>query len=208
MTLLDTGAARSLLSQEAFRQLRLQQPYIKLLDQKPALSTVSGELITTFGTVRATLWGVVLELIVVRDLENLDIILGMDSLNLLKFEMTTERVALASKKVKLVKQGGEYSLAGVAEVELDRTIQGIIHQNEDVFYQEGRLNQARHVLPLRIVTEGDPVYQRPYRAPMAKRVVIETEIEEMLVQGVIEPSISPWASPVIIDSKICYYKNI
>ena len=54
---------------------------------------------------------------------------------------------------------------------------------------------------MQIETTGDPVCQRPYRAALTKRQVIETEIDQMLRDGVIEPSSSPWASPVTLVLK-------
>ncbi len=53
-----------------------------------------------------------------------------------------------------------------------------------------------------IDTEGaPPLRQRAYRAPLAKREAIEKQIKEMLDAGVIEPSASPWASPVTLVPK-------
>ena len=43
-----------------------------------------------------------------------------------------------------------------------------------------------------------PVYQPPYRAGHGARAVEKTEIERMLKDGVIEPSSSEWASPVVL----------
>ncbi len=46
-----------------------------------------------------------------------------------------------------------------------------------------------------------PISQRPYRTPYARRQLINQEIQRMLALDVIEPSISPWSSPVIIVEK-------
>ena len=73
---------------------------------------------------------------------------------------------------------------------------------DDVFYNEQRgLQEATGLLPMAIETTGDPVYQRPYRAALTKRQVIETEIDQMLADGIIEPSSSQWASPVTLVPK-------
>ena len=91
---------------------------------------------------------------------------------------------------------------GVAEVFLESDIDGLTRQFDDVFYNEARgLQEATGLLPMRIETVGDPVYQRPYRAALTKRQVIEDEIEQMLADGVIEPSSSPWASRVTLVPK-------
>ena len=72
----------------------------------------------------------------------------------------------------------------------------------DVFFsQEHGLREATGFLPMRIETTGDPVYQRPYLAALTKRQVIEDRVDEMLPDGVIEPSSSPWASLVTLVPK-------
>ena len=63
----------------------------------------------------------------------------------------------------------------------------------------GRINITRHRLEL---TEGaSPSYAQPYRAGPEKRKIIEAEIEKMLELGVIEPTVSEWAAPVVLAPK-------
>ena len=52
-----------------------------------------------------------------------------------------------------------------------------------------------------IITEGGPIYQRPYRTPLAKKLAIDEEIDKMLAMGIIRPSSSPWASPITLVPK-------
>ncbi len=50
---------------------------------------------------------------------------------------------------------------------------------------------------MKIQTGGTwPIHQRPYRVALAKRRFVELELDRMLREGVIEPSSSPWASPI------------
>lgn len=54
----------------------------------------------------------------------------------------------------------------------------------------------------RVETQGEtPLRQQPYRIPEAVRDSMRKEIQEMLKLGVIEPSLSPWASPVVLVPK-------
>ena len=46
-----------------------------------------------------------------------------------------------------------------------------------------------------------PIKQRAYRASHHHRQEIEKQVEEMLCNGIIEPSVSPWASPVVLVTK-------
>ncbi|CAK1602413.1 unnamed protein product [Parnassius mnemosyne] len=46
-----------------------------------------------------------------------------------------------------------------------------------------------------------PIRQRPRRLPVAREKGVETMIEGMVKDGVIEPSSSPWCSPVVLAKK-------
>ncbi|CAK1587290.1 unnamed protein product [Parnassius mnemosyne] len=46
-----------------------------------------------------------------------------------------------------------------------------------------------------------PIRQRPRRLPVAREKEVETMIEGMVKDGVIEPSSSPWCSPVVLVKK-------
>ncbi len=46
-----------------------------------------------------------------------------------------------------------------------------------------------------------PVKQLPRRLPNALRPVVEEQISEMLEKEVIQPSNSPWASPIVLVRK-------
>ena len=68
-----------------------------------------------------------------------------------------------------------------------------------VFREE--IGHCVHGKRLGIKTKGSPIKQRPYRQPLTKRIVVEEEIEKMLKSGVIQPSESPWASPITLVPK-------
>ena len=53
------------------------------------------------------------------------------------------------------------------------------------------------------IDTGDsrPIRQGPRRLPLAKRQVADREVKRMLDMGVIEPSTSPWSSPIVLASK-------
>ncbi len=58
------------------------------------------------------------------------------------------------------------------------------------------------VLEHRIYTTHQvPIKQRPYRTTPAKQAVIKEQLEEMLAAGIVEPSHSGWASPVVLVPK-------
>ena len=46
-----------------------------------------------------------------------------------------------------------------------------------------------------------PIRQPARRIPIGKRDVERQEVEKMLQRGIIEPSNSPWSSPIVLVSK-------
>ena len=61
----------------------------------------------------------------------------------------------------------------------------------------GRIDTVQH----HIVTEGPPVASQPYRAGPTAEDSINKEIDRMISMDVIEPSSSPWASPIVLIPK-------
>lgn len=51
------------------------------------------------------------------------------------------------------------------------------------------------------IGDAKPVKQAPRRLPFEKRKIEKEEVERMQRQGIIEPSTSPWASPVVLVKK-------
>ena len=46
-----------------------------------------------------------------------------------------------------------------------------------------------------------PVKQKPYRTPFAEKPMVEQQLADMLTAGVVSPSSSPWASPIVVVPK-------
>ena len=51
--------------------------------------------------------------------------------------------------------------------------------------------------------KGDhpPIKQNPYSLPYSQRQLVKEHVQKMLEAGVIEPSQSPWASPIVLVDK-------
>ena len=62
----------------------------------------------------------------------------------------------------------------------------------------GRTSVVRHEIPT-----GDdvPVHQRNYRQPFHLRQEVQRQVDVLLEQGLVEPSRSPWCSPVLMVPK-------
>lgn len=81
-------------------------------------------------------------------------------------------------------------------------VQSVLVQFESVFAEPQGLpprRQCDHHIPL--VPGARPVSIRPYRVNPELKSEIETQVQELLDSGVIAPSNSPFASPVILVKK-------
>ncbi|XP_074271624.1 uncharacterized protein LOC141595557 [Silene latifolia] len=83
--------------------------------------------------------------------------------------------------------------------ELRQLLQGY----KDIFEEPTTLPPQRGVYDHRIplMTDAQPVNIRPYRYPLKQRDTIERLVQEMMDQGIIQPSCSPFASPVVLVGK-------
>ena len=80
-----------------------------------------------------------------------------------------------------------------------RELHGVMMENSSIFHRSpGRTSLVEHE-----IHTGDipPIRQKPYRIPYAKRELVKKELEEMLEAKVIRPSMSPWASPIVLVPK-------
>ena len=77
---------------------------------------------------------------------------------------------------------------------LQRQSQVFSVDKEDI----GRTHLVQHKIP---TGDATPIRQHPRRLPYKKRDDCAKEVQRMLEMGVITPSVSPWASPVVMVKK-------
>lgn len=83
-----------------------------------------------------------------------------------------------------------------------REVKELITRYQDIFETGNGPKGRTKVVEHRIDTgEARPIRQVPRRLPLAKREEAERIIKEMERDGVIEPSNSPWISPVVLVKK-------
>ena len=78
----------------------------------------------------------------------------------------------------------------------------LLNEYRDIFAVQpdelGHTNIVQHHIE---TGNHPPIRSRPYRVPHAQREVIDKHIDDMLHRNVIQPSASPWASPVVLVPK-------
>jgi len=78
----------------------------------------------------------------------------------------------------------------------------LLHHCKEVFQQPHGLPPLRthdHHIPL--VPNTPPVRIRPYRYPHSQKIEIERLVTQMLQEGIIQPSSSPFSSPILLVKK-------
>lgn len=78
----------------------------------------------------------------------------------------------------------------------------LISKYDGIFHKEGEPLTFTNAIKHKITTTDDvPVYTKSYRYPYCHKDEVRLQIEKMLDQGIIRPSISPWSSPIWIVPK-------
>ena len=81
-----------------------------------------------------------------------------------------------------------------------KRLQKLIEHYPDVFTNKpGRTKKLTHKIQIKDGTR--PIQVGPYRCAPKRREIIEENINDMLKEGIITPSKSPWASPVVLAPK-------
>ena len=90
----------------------------------------------------------------------------------------------------------------VAKVQLPQAISALLDKFPSVVCPPDRLPPRRgcdHEIPL--IEGATPIIVRPYDYHLVLKDEIESQVESMLQQGLIQPSTSPFNSPVLLVCK-------
>ena len=84
-----------------------------------------------------------------------------------------------------------------------RSLLELCFDYQDVFYlPEDRLsctNAVKHTIPLELGTT--PINTRPYRLPESQKEEVDRQVKQLLEEGIIAKSDSPWNSPLLVVPK-------
>ena len=77
----------------------------------------------------------------------------------------------------------------------------VLSEYSDIFAAVAALSTQTTVVKHAIKTRGPPIRQPLRRTPVALKDTIDKEVTKMLQQGIVQPSTSPWSSPVVMVRK-------
>ena len=96
----------------------------------------------------------------------------------------------------------DYDISPDLTSEQAQHLEQFLNQNADVFSQEphdlGRTSIVQHAIT---TGRSPPIRQRPYRTAPPQKELITEHITSLLEADIIEPSVSPCASPVVLVKK-------
>ncbi len=115
-----------------------------------------------------------------------------------KEQQTTLSDVTLPTEIEKVYEGVQVPLSETEKLKL----RNMLYEQREAFANEehpiGRTNLVKHDV---VLTDPMPIKQPPRRVPIHLRDETDKEIQSMLEKGVIEPSVSPWASPVVLVHK-------
>jgi hypothetical protein len=131
------------------------------------------------------------------------------SLKGIKDSLTSCPKVKARKLKGLLRKGGVAQMIHLCQTQqtvsptaIPESVQQLITANDHLFKEPDTLPPQRqfdHTIPL--LPGVKPVNVKPYRYSPSQKDEIERQIQEMLNNGIIKPSHSPYASPVLLVKK-------
>ena len=117
-------------------------------------------------------------------------------------ETDTEEFGLDDCAFRTAKQPQSYNDVSVSDAltsEQRAEVEALIEQYPDILTSvPGRTDLIQHDIKL---STSEPIQSKGYPVPFKARDVMDSEIKEMLELGVIEKSVSPYSSPVVLVPK-------
>lgn len=199
--LLDSGASRTFLGHKGWSLLSRLNLHLNT-DRKSVCTVANGQRVESLGTVELPIHlrdrVRLMEVVVLPDLPH-QLILGSDfwvTMGIIPNLRHNEwHFANSMDSICSIETSQDQTVLMDSEkVQLDDLVQ---RYKELMGTGIGCTNMVEH----KIITQSEPIRQRSYRVSPVLQKLIDDEIDEMLKLGVIEPSSSPWASPVVIVNK-------
>lgn len=200
--LVDTGSAFSLLREDIFEKL----PIAHVNHSKCKAIGFGGTIVETKGSVQA-------EVVIDDEHYNLDLhivhveampmkcIIGRNILSLAEVRIDRDNVYI--KKYDQDNFIGSITLADEIEIDVDPTEDISIGKEAKELllnYKPNKTKTTDIILNINL-KDNKPVYSRPRRLPIPEREVVERQVEKWIDDGIVEPCVSEFASPVVVTKK-------
>ena len=181
-------------------------PRLTPLFQAPQIRSITGHLLPIRGACTLSIAKVPTEVLVCEKLEN-DLVIGANLLRFAVLDFAGTVFKLGDQSFPMNTTPEAFSLLSATSTFLpqasSRVIADILKAYTDVFSPKDTPLGAASKLPPAEIDTGNtlPIRQKAYRLPFAKREAVEKCVNEMLDDGIIRPSDSPWASPITLVPK-------
>lgn len=121
------------------------------------------------------------------------------------YDVLLGRDVLCTDDKRIIIQGDECwvepkgeELIAVVNDELQDVLQRFAGRFSSDITKLGKCNVATMSLNL---TSIEPINLKPYRIPFAQRPLVRTIIDDLLANDIVRPSVSPYASPIVLVGK-------
>ena len=206
--LVDTGAAVSVIPKRIFD--KLPHNYKTLLDTtiNPFLTSVTEVEIPVYGTITLNIAILALRrkfqhTFIIADIPN--IIIGAEFLSTHNLIVDCRKSELIDTNTKLVAAVSKTSSHPAPNLSfpnsVPKEIQEALKEYMKVFGPPNYKNTASTEYEFPITTTGRPIAFKPRRLAPEKYNTAKAYFEELLEAGIIQPSSSPWASPLHMVKK-------
>lgn len=199
--LVDTGSTHTLISSSLYNRM----PKLTPLYTAPKLQSITNHELPVRGACTVKIAGLPTEVLVCENL-GVDLLIGSNLLPSAIIHYPTNTFRLGDKTFSM-DTTIENLCPIMATVSMPKatsdTINKVLKAYQDIFSQKRTpVNVAQSLPPAEINTGTvEPIRQKAYRLPFTKRETAEECIKEMLRDGIIRPSDSPWASPITLVPK-------
>lgn len=196
--LLDSGATRSILGKDGWGILKEMQVAVDSTDT-PVCTVADGTECTSLGTVTVPVLLVdqlkLITFLIVPEVTT-PVILGMDFWQAMGIVPDLRKdVWNFSTAATLDVQG---ALVSTLTEEEQAQLTAFLEEHWALMKRgTGCTSRVKH----QIITTSEPIKQRYYPVSPAKQKLIDAELEKMLAEDIIEPSSSPWSSPILLVPK-------
>ena len=207
--LVDTGSTNTLVDYAVINCFVRVSP---MTEYTGRLIALTGHVLPVVGQCVIDILNCKLNVMVVHKLDNCHVLLGCDFLKKAAAVIDMDQNVISCNDICLPlkpcenvsadePRGGCLLNAAPIDSNLPQ-IASVVSEFTDVFSDKAT-PVARADLPSAEISTGctEPIKQRAYRIPDVKRKVVEENVEQMLKDGIIRPSHSPWASPITLVPK-------